>query len=74
MLDSGPWREKELAARLRALDVGALDVRRRGLAGDVDVLRRRLARALAGGTRRATLVMTRARDRPWALVCVDPDP
>jgi hypothetical protein len=73
VLDSGPWREKELAARLRALDIGALDVRRRGLAGDVDVLRRRLARALSGGTRRATLVMTRARDRPWALVCVAPD-
>jgi hypothetical protein len=35
------------------------------------VLRKRLARALAGGGRRATLVMTRARDRPWALICVD---
>ena len=70
VLDSGPWREKELSARLRALDVGAVDVRRRGLAGDVDVLRRRLA---LRGTRRATLVMTRARDRPWALVCVDAD-
>ncbi len=71
VLDSGPWREKELSARLRALDIGAVDVRRRGLAGDVEVLRRRLA---LRGTRRATLVMTRARDRPWALVCVDPDP
>jgi hypothetical protein len=71
VLDSGPWREKDLAGRLRALDVGAVDVRRRGLAGDVDVLRKRLARALKGGTRRATLVMTRVRDRPWALVCVD---
>ena len=71
VLDSGPWREKDLAARLRALDVGAVDVRRRGLAGDVDVHRKRLARALKGGTRRATLVMTRVRDRPWALVCVD---
>ena len=71
VLDSGPWREKELSARLRALGVGAVDVRRRGLAGDVDVLRRRLT---LRGTRRATLVMTRARDRPWALVCVDPDP
>jgi THUMP domain-like/RNA cap guanine-N2 methyltransferase len=68
VLDSGPWREKELAARLRGLDVGAVDVRRRGLAGDVDVLRRRLA---LRGARRATLVMTRARDRPWALVCID---
>jgi hypothetical protein len=71
VLDSGPWREKDLAARIRALDVGSVDIRRRGLAGDVDVLRKRLARALAGGSRRATLVMTRARDRPWALICVD---
>jgi len=71
VLDSGPWREKELAARIRALDVGSVDIRRRGLAGDVELLRKRLARALAGGSRRATLVMTRARDRPWALVCVD---
>jgi len=71
VLDSGPWREKDLAARIRALDVGSVDIRRRGLAGDVDVLRKRLARALAGGGRRATLVMTRARDRPWALICVD---
>jgi hypothetical protein len=74
VVDSGPWREKELPARLRALDIGALDVRRRGLAGDVDVLRRRLTRVLSTGTRRATLVMTRVGDRPWALVCVDPDP
>jgi THUMP domain-like/RNA cap guanine-N2 methyltransferase len=73
VLDSGPWREKDLAARLRALDVGAVDVRRRGLAGDVDALRKRLARTLKGGTRRATLVMTRARGRPWALVCAEPD-
>jgi hypothetical protein len=73
VLDSGPWREKDLAARLRALGVGAVDVRRRGLAGDVDVLRRRLARVLTGGGRRVTLVMTRARDRPWALVCTDPE-
>jgi hypothetical protein len=71
VLDSGPWREKDLGARIRALDVGSVDIRRRGLAGDVDVLRKRLARALAGGGRRATLVMTRARDRPWALICVD---
>jgi hypothetical protein len=70
VLDSGPWREKELAARLRALDVGAVDVRRRGLAGDVDVLRRRLA---LRGSRRVTLMMTRARNRPWALVCADLD-
>jgi uncharacterized membrane protein YgcG len=68
VLDSGPWREKDLAARLRGLDIGALDIRRRGLAGDVDVLRRKLRTT---GSRPATLVMTRVNDRPWALICVD---
>jgi len=68
VLDSGPWREKDLPAWLRRLDIGAVDIRRRGLAGNVDVLRRRLKLA---GSRRATLVMTRVRDQPWALVCED---
>ena len=68
VLDSGPWREKDLVGRLRALDVGALDIRRRGLAGDVDVLRRKLRTT---GSVPATLVMTRVDDRPWALICVD---
>jgi hypothetical protein len=68
VLDSTPWREKELAARLRGLGIGSVDVRRRGLAGDVDVLRRRLK--LPAG-RPATLVMTRVADHPWALICED---
>ncbi|MDQ2709516.1 MAG: class I SAM-dependent methyltransferase, partial [Actinomycetota bacterium] len=68
VLDSRPWREKELAARLRALGVGSVDIRRRGLAGDVDALRRKLR--LPPG-RPATLVMTRVADQPWALICAD---
>src|SRR5215472_2138159 len=36
VIDSAPWNEKQLAARLRGLGVGAADIRRRGLAGDVD--------------------------------------
>lgn len=68
VLDSAPWRQQDLRARLRALDVGSVDVRRRGLAGDVEAVRRGLRLT---GTRRATLVMTRVADRPWALVCVD---
>jgi hypothetical protein len=68
VLDSGPWRQKELAGRLRRLGIGSVDVRRRGLAGDTDALRRSLK--LPPG-RPATLVMTRVDDRPWALVCVD---
>jgi hypothetical protein len=68
VLDSAPWRQKELPARLRRLDVGAVDVRRRGLAGDVDALHRSLRLT---GSLRVTLVMTRLRDRPWALVCTE---
>jgi hypothetical protein len=67
---SAPWHEKQFAKRLRELDVGAVDIRRRGLAGDVDQIRRRLK--LAGKTR-ATIVITRVNDRPWGLICVDPD-
>ncbi|HEY4005743.1 MAG TPA: class I SAM-dependent methyltransferase [Pseudonocardia sp.] len=68
VLEHGPWREKDLAARLRAHGIGALDIRRRGLAGDVDVLRRKLRTT---GRTPATLVMTRVDDRPWALICVE---
>ena len=68
IVDSGPWDQKRLPARLRALDVGAVDIRRRGLAGDTDRLHRQLK---LSGSRRATLVMTRVNDRPWALVCAD---
>ena len=68
VIDSGPWDQRRLPARLRALDIGAADIRRRGLAGDVVSLHRRLR---LSGSRRATVVMTRVRDRPWGLVCVD---
>jgi THUMP domain-like/RNA cap guanine-N2 methyltransferase len=68
VIDSAPWIQKQLPARLRQLDIGAVDIRRRGLAGDVDLLHRRLR---LSGSRRATLVMTRVQDRPWALICLD---
>lgn len=71
VLDSGPWDQKALRSRLRALDIGSVDIRRRGLAGNVEDLHRQLK---LRGTRRATLVMTRVDDRPWALICADPDP
>ncbi|WP_132424797.1 class I SAM-dependent methyltransferase [Pseudonocardia endophytica] len=70
VIDSAPWDQKRLPARLRALDVGSVDVRRRGLAGDVDALVRKLRLT---GSRRATVVMTRVRDTPWGLVCVEPE-
>jgi hypothetical protein len=68
VIDSGPWNQKQLPDRLRRLDIGSVDIRRRGLAGDVDALHRRLKLT---GSRRATLVMTRVHERPWALVCLD---
>ena len=70
VLHSAPWNEKQFAKRLRDLGVGAVDIRRRGLAGDVDQIRRRLK--LEGKTR-ATVVITRVNDKPWGLICTDPE-
>jgi hypothetical protein len=69
VVESAPWNERQFARRLRELGIGAVDIRRRGLAGDVDQIRRRLKLA---GPGRATVVITRASDRPWGLICVDP--
>jgi hypothetical protein len=69
VLESAPWNEKQFAKRLRDLGIGAVDIRRRGLAGDVDQIRRRFKLA---GKDRATVVITRVNDRPWGLICVDP--
>ena len=69
VVDSAPWNEKRFAARLRELGVGAADIRRRGLAGDVDQIRRRLK---LSGPHRATVVLTRVSDKPWGLICTDP--
>jgi SAM-dependent methyltransferase len=69
VIDSAPWTEKRFASRLRDLGVGAADLRRRGLAGDVEQIRRRLR---LQGPHRATIVLTRVRDRPWGLICADP--
>ena len=63
-----PFAVKPLAAELRRLDVGGIDIRRRGLAGDVDELRRRLR---TSGSRTATVVLTRVVDKPWTFVCTD---
>jgi len=68
VLDSAPWNEKRFARRLRELGIGAADIRRRGLAGDVDQIHRRLKLA---GPHRATLVITRVNDKPWGLICTD---
>jgi hypothetical protein len=67
VIDSAPWNQKQLPGRLRTLDIGAADIRRRGLAGDVEQLHRSLK---LSGTQRATIVMTRVQDRPWGLICI----
>jgi hypothetical protein len=66
VIDSAPWNEKRFARRLRELGIGAADIRRRGLAGDVDQIHRRLKLA---GPNRATIVITRVNDKPWGLIC-----
>jgi THUMP domain-like/RNA cap guanine-N2 methyltransferase len=68
VLDSAPWNEKRFAKRLRELGIGAADIRRRGLAGDVDQIHRRLKLA---GPNRGTIVITRVNDKPWGLICTD---
>ena len=68
ILESMPWHEREVARKLRELGIGAADIRRRGLAGDVHQIRRRLA---LQGDRSATIVITRRNGRPWGLICED---
>jgi hypothetical protein len=68
VVDALPWHEKRVKARLAELGAGPVDVRRRGLAGDVDAIARRLR---GPGDRRLTVLMTRHRDAPWAVIAVD---
>ncbi|KPM51484.1 hypothetical protein ACG83_35910 [Frankia sp. R43] len=65
---------RRVAAAVRAAGIGALDVRRRGLAGDVESIRRRLLparRQLVPGGPTMTVIMTRVRDEPWAILCTE---
>lgn len=66
VLESMPWNEKKAARRLRELGIGSADIRRRGLAGDVELIRRRLGLRGEGS---AVIVLTRREDRPWGLIC-----
>ncbi|HEX9939777.1 MAG TPA: hypothetical protein VGB15_21760 [Longimicrobium sp.] len=68
---SAPWNLKHLRQRLREMDIGTVDIRKRGSAVDVDEVHRKLKLA---GSRAATVVLTRVADRPWMLVCTDPPP
>jgi SAM-dependent methyltransferase len=71
VLESAPWHEKRVARRLRELGIGTADIRRRGLAGDVAQIHRRLG---LRGPGTATLVLTRVANRPWALICTPAGP
>ena len=62
------WRIKDVAAALREHDIGAVDIRRRGLAGDVEAIRKQLK---LSGKGRATVAMTRHRDQPWCVIGID---
>jgi hypothetical protein len=68
ILESMPWHEKRASRKLRELGVGSADIRRRGLAGDVERIHRRLG---LRGDRSATIVLTRRDGRPWGLICED---
>jgi hypothetical protein len=68
VVESAPWHERRFARRLAELGIGAADIRRRGLAGDVAQIHRRLN---LSGPGRATVVITRFSGRPWGLICTD---
>jgi hypothetical protein len=74
VLESMPWNEKQVARRVRELGITAADIRRRGLAGDVDLIHRRLGlranTAAARGQPSAVIIMTRQNDKPWGLIAV----
>jgi hypothetical protein len=67
--ESLPWSLKRLRAVLRARGAGAVQIRKRGSAVDVEELRGRLD---LSGDRQLTVVLTRVLDRPWSLVCREP--
>ena len=67
---SQPWSLARLKQMLRDLDVGTVDIRKRGSAVDVDEIQRRLKLT---GRRAATVVLTRVANRQWTMVCFAPD-
>jgi hypothetical protein len=66
VIHSAPWHEKRFARMLRELGIGSADIRRRGLAGDVTRINRRLN---LHGPGSATIVLTRVANKPWGLIC-----
>lgn len=68
IIGSMPWHEKRVKSFLRQIGAGPVDIRRRGLAGDVAAITKRLR---GTGRRRITIAMTRHRGNPWAVICDD---
>lgn len=66
VLDVLPWHEKRLKRALASFDIGPLDIRRRGLPGDVPTITKRLR---GKGDRRAIIAMTRVANEPTAIIC-----
>jgi SAM-dependent methyltransferase len=64
-----PWNLKRLRVRLRALDAGAITVKKRGSPIDTDALARQLS---GDGARALVVVLTRVADQPAALICEGP--
>ena len=60
-----PWNVKALRGWLRDHDIGSLTIKKRGVLLDPDTVRRQLR---AQGSQEATLILTRIRSQPHALV------
>ncbi len=65
VVDQLPLREKPLADHLRSLGIGRLEIKKRGVQRDPEVLRRRLKLA---GDASATLLLTHQGDREIAIL------
>lgn len=66
ILDVLPWHEKHIKRSLTSLGAGPIDIRRRGLPGDVPSITKRLR---GKGNRRIMIAMTRMNDVPTAILC-----
>lgn len=66
VIDVLPWHEKRIKEAISRHDIGPIDIRRRGLPGDVDAITRRLR---GKGSRRAVIAMTRMDGVPTAIIC-----
>ena len=66
VLDVLPWHEKRIKQAIARLEIGPIDIRRRGLPGDVPTITKRLR---GKGNRRAFIAMTRMQNAPTAIIC-----